>query len=117
MTHKESGVLRLSVFWYLVVAFVGYGLIQAGLNFHLFAILLEKQLGVATAIWLVAMLGPVQVAGRIWLMLLLRSRAATGAAVMLTLFQPLVLLAMYLSSAVVPLWVVIIVFTVCSVAV
>nr|WP_243431976.1 MFS transporter [Aliamphritea spongicola] len=110
VTHKESGVLRLSVFWYLVVAFVGYGLIQAGLNFHLFAILLEKQLGVATAIWLVAMLGPVQVAGRIWLMLLLRSRAATGAAVMLTLFQPLVLLAMYLSSAVVPLWVVIIVF-------
>ena len=109
-THKADGVLRLSVFWFLVVAFVGYGLIQAGLNFHLFAILLEKQLGVATAIWLVAMLGPVQVAGRIWLMLLLRSRAATGAAVMLTLFQPLVLLGMYLSSAIVPLWVVIIVF-------
>lgn len=111
--HSEGtlrSVHKSAVFWYLVVAFAGYGLIQAGLNFHLFAILLEKQLSVSTAIWLVAVLGPVQVAGRVWLMVLLRRRAATSAAVMLTLFQPLVLLAMYLSAAVVPVWVVIIVF-------
>ncbi len=62
--------LTQGVFWALAVAYFGYNFVGAALVFHLIPLLAERGVsaGVIVAIW--ATIGPMQVAGRIVLMLL-----------------------------------------------
>jgi len=57
--------IRVPAFWGLVVAFAGYGLAFSAMSFHLIPMLLERgvQMGVVMAI--VALIGPMQVVGRV----------------------------------------------------
>ncbi len=60
--------VRVPAFWGLVVAFAGYGLAFSAMSFHLIPLLLERgvEIGVVTAI--IALIGPMQVVGRLLLM-------------------------------------------------
>jgi len=60
--------LRVPAFWGLVIAFAGYGLAFSAMSFHLIPLLLERgvQMGVVMAI--IALIGPMQVVGRVLLM-------------------------------------------------
>jgi MFS family permease len=60
--------VRVPAFWGLVVAFAGYGLAFSAMSFHLIPLLLERgvEIGVVTAI--IALIGPMQVVGRVLLM-------------------------------------------------
>lgn len=57
------------VFWALLIAFMGYAALFSTLTFHLYPLLLEKNLDTASVVTILAVIGPAQVAGRIliWL--------------------------------------------------
>lgn len=58
-------VLRLPQFWWLAAAFVGNSVIFAAMSVHVVAILQSQGLSAAAAATLAAVIGPMQVAGRI----------------------------------------------------
>ena len=63
-----AAAVRVPAFWGLVVAFAGYGLAFSAMSFHLIPILVERgvQMGVVMAI--VALIGPMQLVGRVLLL-------------------------------------------------
>ncbi len=63
-----AAAVRVPAFWGLVVAFAGYGLAFSAMSFHLIPLLVERgvQMGVVMAI--IALIGPMQVVGRVLLM-------------------------------------------------
>jgi MFS family permease len=63
-----AAAIRVPAFWGLVVAFAGYGLAFSAMSFHLIPILVERgvQMGVVMAI--VALVGPMQLVGRVLLL-------------------------------------------------
>jgi MFS family permease len=63
-----AAAIRMPAFWGLVVAFAGYGLAFSAMSFHLIPILVERgvQMGVVMAI--VALIGPMQLVGRVLLL-------------------------------------------------
>ncbi len=63
-----AAAIRVPAFWGLVVAFAGYGLAFSAMSFHLIPLLAERgvQMGVVMAI--IALIGPMQVVGRVLLM-------------------------------------------------
>ncbi|MBS0542042.1 MAG: MFS transporter, partial [Proteobacteria bacterium] len=62
-----AAAIRVPAFWGLVVAFAGYGLAFSAMSFHLIPVLQERgvQMGVIMAI--IALIGPMQVVGRVLL--------------------------------------------------
>jgi predicted MFS family arabinose efflux permease len=60
---------RRPVFWALVAALVGYEGAFAALTFHLYPLLLERGLGTAGVVTVLAVIGPAQVAGRVLIMI------------------------------------------------
>jgi MFS family permease len=62
-----AAAIRMPAFWGLVVAFAGYGLAFSAMSFHLIPVLQERgvQMGVIMAI--IALIGPMQVVGRVLL--------------------------------------------------
>ena len=63
-----AAAIRVPAFWGLVIAFAGYGLAFSAMSFHLIPILVERgvQMGVVMAI--IALIGPMQVVGRVLLL-------------------------------------------------
>lgn len=63
-----AAAIRVPAFWGLVIAFAGYGLAFSAMSFHLIPMLVERgvQMGVVMAI--IALIGPMQVVGRVLLM-------------------------------------------------
>lgn len=61
---------RQPVFWALVIAFLAYAAAFSTLTFHLYPLLLERGLSVAGVVTIMAVIGPAQVAGRIFIWLL-----------------------------------------------
>ncbi len=63
-----GAAIRVPAFWGLVVAFAGYGLAFSAMSFHLIPMLVERgvQMGVVMAI--VALIGPMQLVGRVLLL-------------------------------------------------
>lgn len=60
---------RQPVFWALVIAFIAYAAAFSTLTFHLYPLLLERGLSVAGVVSIMAVIGPAQVAGRIFIWL------------------------------------------------
>ncbi len=60
--------IRLPAFWGLVVAFAGYGLAFSAMSFHLIPILLERGVDINVVMAIVALVGPMQLVGRVLLM-------------------------------------------------
>jgi MFS family permease len=71
-TAKKRGPLatavRVPAFWGLVVAFAGYGLAFSAMSFHLIPLLAERKVEIGVVMAIIALIGPMQVVGRVLLM-------------------------------------------------
>lgn len=70
-TPKRSplaAAVRVPAFWGLVVAFAGYGLAFSAMSFHLIPLLAERNVPIAVVMAIIALIGPMQVVGRVLLM-------------------------------------------------
>jgi MFS family permease len=71
-TVKKRGPLaaavRVPAFWGLVVAFAGYGLAFSAMSFHLIPLLAERKIEMGVVMAIIALIGPMQVVGRVLLM-------------------------------------------------
>jgi len=69
---KKRGPLatavRVPAFWGLVVAFAGYGLAFSVMSFHLIPLLAERKVEIGVVMAIIALIGPMQVVGRVLLM-------------------------------------------------
>jgi predicted MFS family arabinose efflux permease len=61
--------VRVPAFWGLVVAFAGYGLAFSAMSFHLIPLLDDRGVPIGVVMAIVALIGPMQVVGRVLLML------------------------------------------------
>jgi predicted MFS family arabinose efflux permease len=60
--------VRVPAFWGLVVAFAGYGLAFSAMSFHLIPLLADRGVEIGVIMAIVALIGPMQVVGRVLLM-------------------------------------------------
>ncbi len=63
-----AAAIRVPAFWGLVVAFAGYGLAFSAMSFHLIPILVERSVPMGVVMAIVALIGPMQLAGRVLLL-------------------------------------------------
>ena len=70
-TTKKSplaAAVRVPAFWGLVVAFAGYGLAFSAMSFHLIPLLDDRGVPIGVVMAIIALIGPMQVVGRVLLM-------------------------------------------------
>jgi len=60
--------IRVPAFWGLVVAFAGYGLAFSAMSFHLIPLLDDRGVPIGVVMAIIALIGPMQVVGRVLLM-------------------------------------------------
>ena len=63
-----AAAVRVPAFWGLVVAFAGYGLAFSAMSFHLIPLLDERGVPIGVVMAIIALIGPMQVVGRVLLM-------------------------------------------------
>ena len=63
-----AAAVRVPAFWGLIVAFAGYGLAFSAMSFHLIPLLDDRGVPIAVVMAIVALIGPMQVVGRVLLM-------------------------------------------------
>lgn len=63
-----AAAVRVPAFWGLVVAFAGYGLAFSAMSFHLIPLLDDRGVPIAVVMAIIALIGPMQVVGRMLLM-------------------------------------------------
>jgi MFS family permease len=63
-----AAAIRVPAFWGLVVAFAGYGLAFSAMTFHLIPLLAERGVQIGVVMAIIALIGPMQVVGRVLLM-------------------------------------------------
>lgn len=63
-----AAAVRVPAFWGLVVAFAGYGLAFSAMSFHLIPLLDERKVEIGVVMAIIALIGPMQVVGRVLLM-------------------------------------------------
>ena len=63
-----AAAVRVPAFWGLVVAFAGYGLAFSAMSFHLIPLLGDRGVPIAVVMAIIALIGPMQVVGRVLLM-------------------------------------------------
>jgi MFS family permease len=63
-----AAAIRVPAFWGLVVAFAGYGLAFSAMSFHLIPLLAERKVPIGVVMAIIALIGPMQVVGRVLLM-------------------------------------------------
>jgi MFS family permease len=63
-----AAAIRVPAFWGLVVAFAGYGLAFSAMSFHLIPILVERHVQMGVVMAIVALIGPMQLVGRVLLL-------------------------------------------------
>jgi MFS family permease len=64
-SHHPKEILRLRAFWLLALSFIANIFAFACLSVHLIPLLQEKGFAAQTAVWLAALVGPMQVLGRL----------------------------------------------------
>jgi MFS family permease len=62
-----ASAMRVPAFWGLVVAFAGYGLAFSAMSFHLIPMLQERGVEMGVVMAIIALIGPMQVVGRVLL--------------------------------------------------
>src|SRR5256885_1150781 len=63
-----AAAVRVPAFWGLVVAFAGYGLAFSAMSFHLIPLLDDRGVPTGVVMAIIALIGPMQVVGRVLLM-------------------------------------------------
>ena len=66
--HPLALAVRVPAFWGLVVAFAGYGLAFSAMSFHLIPLLDDRNVPIGVVMAIIALIGPMQVVGRVLLM-------------------------------------------------
>ncbi len=66
--HPLAAAIRVPAFWGLVVAFAGYGLAFSAMSFHLIPLLAERKVEMGVIMAIIALIGPMQVVGRVLLL-------------------------------------------------
>ena len=104
--QKKSGSshawLRSPAFWLLVVSFTANSFVTAAISVHIIALLGERGLAASDAVWLAALIGPMQVSGRLMELFFGRRLPATGVGTVTTSLLPASLLALMAGGASVP---------------
>ncbi len=80
------------VFWWLAAALVAYSAMVAAFTFHLYPLLLERGLSTQQVVWVMACIGPAQVAGRIAIWILAPRASVQGIGLMAVCVFPLLFL-------------------------
>ena len=96
--------LRTSAFWALLLAFAGYAAAQSALIFHLVPLMNELRMDTATVIAILALIGPMQVAGRVLIVAFGKHLSARTIGSFSLLVQPAAMLVLILLPPT-PLWV------------
>ncbi len=63
-----AAAIRVPAFWGLVIAFAGYGLAFSAMSFHLIPMLVERDVQMGVIMAIIALIGPMQVVGRVLLL-------------------------------------------------
>ena len=95
--------LRMPTFWLLVVSFTANSFVTAALSVHVIALLGERGLAASDAVWLAALIGPMQVGGRLMEFLFGKRLPATGVGTVTVLLLPISLLLVLAAGDSVPL--------------
>lgn len=90
-------------FWGLLIAFAGYGAAQSALIFHLVPLLNEMRMDTATVVAILAVIGPMQVAGRVAIVAFGKDLSARTIGTFSLLAQPLAMLILLLMPPT-PVW-------------
>ena len=80
-TSPLAAAVRVPAFWGLVVAFAGYGLAFSAMSFHLIPLLAERKVEIGVVMAIIALIGPMQVVGRVLLMAAQRASLSADAGV------------------------------------
>jgi MFS family permease len=88
--------IRTKAFWGLMVAYAGYGAAFTSLTFHLIPMLTESGMDMKTIVLLMAVVGPMQVAGRLMLLALGNRLAARHVGMLSLVMQPFAVLLLIL---------------------
>lgn len=63
--HIVHQALHSSVFWLLLIALTTYSMVFSVFTFHMYPMLLDKELPTSEVVWAISIIGPAQVLGRI----------------------------------------------------
>ncbi|WP_291731996.1 MFS transporter [Leisingera sp. F5] len=90
--EAPARALRRPVFWALLMCFVLYGAMETSFRFHLYPLLGENGLSSENAVFILALFGPAQVAGRAF-MKVFQTRSIASIGIFVASIFPLALLA------------------------
>ncbi|MFV1465860.1 MFS transporter [Phaeobacter sp. JH20_02] len=90
--NAPAWALRQPVFWALLMCFVLYGAMETSFRFHLYPLLGENGLSSENAVFILALFGPAQVAGRAF-MKIFQTRSIASIGIFVASVFPLALLA------------------------
>ncbi len=94
--------LRSPAFWLLVVSFTANSFVTAAVAVHVIALMQERGLTASDAVWVGALIGPMQVGGRLMEFLFGKHLSATGVGTVTVLLLPVSFLVLMAAGASVP---------------
>jgi MFS family permease len=98
--------IRTPAFWLLVVSFTANSFVTAAVAVHIIALLGERGLAASDAVWLAALIGPMQVTGRLMDFLFGKRLPASGVGTVTVLLLPASIILLMLAGTSVPVLVV-----------
>jgi len=94
--------MRSPTFWLLVVSFTANSFVTAAVSVHVIALLGERGLAASDAVWLGALIGPMQFSGRLMEFLFGKRLPATGVGTVTVLLLPSSLILLMAAGASIP---------------
>lgn len=91
--------LRSPVFWLLAFTFTATSFVTAAVSVHVIALLGERGIAATDAVWLAALIGPMQVSGRLMEFFFGRHLSATGLGTVTVMLLPASLLVLLAAGA------------------
>ena len=95
--------LRSPAFWLLAVSFTANSFVTAAVSVHVIALLGERGLAASEAVWLGALIGPMQFSGRLMEFLFGKRLSATGVGTVTVLLLPSSLVMLMIAGASLPI--------------
>ncbi len=95
--------LRSPVFWLLAVSFTANSFVTAAVSVHVIALLDERGLSASDAVWLGALIGPMQVTGRLLEFFFGKRLPAAGVGTVTVLLLPASLVMLLMAGASIPI--------------
>jgi MFS family permease len=100
---RSHAWLHSPAFWLLAVSFTANSFVTAAISVHVIAVLGERGLAAADAVWIGALIGPMQFSGRLMEFLFGRRLPASGLGTLTVLLLPASLVMLVVAGASVPM--------------